>query len=163
MRFDLTPLIKSEGMSKEINYSLDLSEFELVNYRPFKEPILVLGSIFNIGGALVIKATAKTMFNGLCDRCQKEFSLPIFLEFESNIALKETENVRDDTIIASDGMLQIDDIVRENLILSIPSKLLCKDDCKGLCFICGIDLNVQSCKCNKNEFDPRLSVLKNLL
>ncbi len=147
MRLDLTQLIKSQGISKDINYSLDLSNLELFGYYPFKKPIIVEGSVYNICGALVIKATANAIFDGLCDRCQKEFSMPVSVEFESNIALKETGDVGQDTIITNNGMLEVDDIIKENLILSIPMKLLCKDDCKGLCYICGNDLNDKKCNC----------------
>jgi uncharacterized protein len=163
MRLDLTQFIRSEGMKKEFNYLLDLADFELLGINPFSNGVKVAGIVFNIGGALVMKASADAMFHSFCDRCQKEFSMPLSVEFESNIALEETEETGDDTIIVNSGMLDIDEVVRDHLILSIPTKLLCNEDCKGLCFHCGADLNENSCSCVKESIDPRLAALKDFI
>ncbi|MGB9809870.1 MAG: YceD family protein, partial [Caldanaerobacter sp.] len=49
------------------------------------------------------------------------------------------------------------------VILSLPMKFLCKEDCKGLCPICGTNLNYGSCSCKREDIDPRLEVLSKLL
>jgi uncharacterized protein len=63
----------------------------------------------------------------------------------------------------SSGFLQIDNMVRESILLTLPLKPLCREDCKGLCPICGIDLNKSVCSCVKRETDPRWEKLKGLL
>jgi uncharacterized protein len=56
----------------------------------------------------------------------------------------------------------LDEIVTEDVFLNLPAKFLCSDDCKGMCFKCGKDLNSGSCSCEK-DIDPRLEALKQLL
>ena len=69
-----------------------------------------------------------------------------------------------DTIIEVPGMkLDVDELVYTEVVLSLPTKHLCKDTCKGLCDMCGKNLNEGDCDCVKTEIDPRLSALADLL
>ena len=65
-------------------------------------------------------------------------------------------------IITPSMTLDVDSIVREDVLLSLPTKHLCDEDCKGICAGCGVNLNEQECKCEK-EIDPRLAKLRGLL
>ena len=55
--------------------------------------------------------------------------------------------------------MDVDEQLLEMLMLEFPSKLLCRDDCAGLCPRCGKNLNVENCSCNQKETDPRLAPL----
>ena len=59
--------------------------------------------------------------------------------------------------------LNLDELVHADVVLEFPSKFLCKDDCKGICQKCGINLNHEQCCCTDKPIDPRLAVLKDLL
>ena len=61
------------------------------------------------------------------------------------------------------GLEQVDDLVEEDLILDQPSKVLCSEECRGLCPMCGKDLNEGSCDCRRETVDPRLAALQQLL
>jgi uncharacterized protein len=63
----------------------------------------------------------------------------------------------------SSAFFEIDDLVREAVILSVPAKPLCSENCKGLCPVCGTDLNRSTCSCAKKDIDPRWDQLKGLL
>ena len=69
----------------------------------------------------------------------------------------------DDYIETPDFTLELDDVVISDIFLSLPSKNLCRDDCKGLCQICGQNLNNGECSCDKRQTDPRLEILKQLI
>ncbi len=58
--------------------------------------------------------------------------------------------------------IDLDPIVREQVLLALPMRVICRDDCKGLCPSCGQDLNVEKCRCEPRGVDPRLAVLKNI-
>ena len=75
--------------------------------------------------------------------------------------LADEEN--DDYIETPDFTLELDDVVISDIFLSLPSKNLCRDDCKGLCQICGQNLNNGECSCDKRQTDPRLEILKQLI
>ena len=74
-----------------------------------------------------------------------------------------SEESGDDYIEAPDYKLDTDALLRDDILLELPSKFLCKESCKGLCPKCGKNLNEGPCNCNTNETDPRLAVLKQLL
>jgi uncharacterized protein len=73
--------------------------------------------------------------------------------------------VRNDDLDVSiyDGeKIDLTDLVREQILLDLPTQILCQEDCKGLCQKCGANLNEVNCNCEENEIDPRWSALKNL-
>ena len=74
----------------------------------------------------------------------------------------ENEEDDDDYIVVSNRELDLDELVNEEVSLSLPNKILCKDDCKGLCPKCGANLNVKQCNCKK-DVDPRMEALLQLL
>ncbi|MBN1297720.1 DUF177 domain-containing protein, partial [bacterium] len=62
-----------------------------------------------------------------------------------------------------DDRIDICRVIAEQIVLQIPMKTLCSDDCKGLCSRCGADLNAGTCGCDRDSVDPRLAKLKDLL
>ena len=59
--------------------------------------------------------------------------------------------------------LDVDRLIFGELLVSIPGKILCREDCKGLCPVCGTNLNVAECGCDRDVLDPRMSVFKDIL
>ena len=85
-------------------------------------------------------------------------------EFEHWLARElESGDENDDYILVPTGMIDMDELVMTDVTLEIPFQLLCREDCKGLCPVCGSDLNVKTCNCNQKQIDPRLEKLKMLL
>lgn len=62
-----------------------------------------------------------------------------------------------------DGCIDLEEPIKQIVYLSMPMKALCKGDCKGICPMCGINLNTGKCECNDFVIDPRLEKLKTLL
>ncbi|WDU84060.1 YceD family protein [Caloramator sp. Dgby_cultured_2] len=60
----------------------------------------------------------------------------------------------------TEDRINLEDMIIDNIILSYPAKILCSDDCKGLCPVCGKNLNEGQCECLKDVIDPRLEALK---
>ena len=94
-----------------------------------------------------------------CDRCTEPFDLNIFTEFRLVYLFKsrgddEGENLNLIYLSPDDTKINITEEVKEYCMLSIPLKLLCKDDCKGLCTICGINLNIETCDCKREKSNP---------
>jgi uncharacterized protein len=117
---------------------------------------------------LICRGKVKTLAKLECSRCISVYDQPItsnmdfVIDFgESPQELKEEDNYF--VVDPSSGFFQIDSLVRETIILSLPLKPLCSEDCKGLCPICGTDLNKSRCNCERKESDPRWEKLKGLL
>ncbi|MGB8656687.1 MAG: DUF177 domain-containing protein [Candidatus Zixiibacteriota bacterium] len=104
-----------------------------------------------------------------CSRCLTPYerSFSADLDFVVNLSAEpeETDTEEGDYYIAdaSSAFFGIDDLVREAVLLALPLKPLCSEDCKGLCPMCGTDLNRSPCHCVKRETDPRWDKLRGLL
>ena len=129
----------------------------------FPEPVRVRGTIRNTAGVVYSDATVEADLHTVCDRCACEvvrhLSVPMVHTFVTEVENEDT----DDFIILPDMVLDVDALAEEDLVLDLPSKVLCKEDCRGLCPTCGRDLNSGLCGCRQETVDPRLAALKQLL
>ncbi len=98
-----------------------------------------------------------------CDRCASPVSRNFHFQFRHTLVPQLSEESGDDYIEAPDYKLDTDTLLRDDILLALPSKRLCKESCKGLCPKCGKNLNEGSCGCALQEADPRLAALKKLL
>jgi uncharacterized protein len=118
-----------------------------------------------------VRATYKGRFEVLCARCLDPVEHPLDERFdllfrptgadgdasEHSITTSETEI----GYYLRDGVL-LEDVLREQVLLSLPAKTLCREDCKGLCPHCGKHLNSETCDCSETVTDPRWSALSSL-
>jgi uncharacterized protein len=164
MRLGLSQIIDRPGESVSYSVSVDLSDLQYGTSYPVTEPVLASGTVRNTAGVLVMKGLITTCIHGTCDRCaadfDREMEIPIDAVLVTELANEENE---DEWVFPLDGdSADLEDIVRTTFVLNMDSKLLCSDDCKGLCCRCGKNLNDGPCGCQK-EIDPRLAALKQLL
>ena len=118
----------------------------------------------NTAGVLELKGEVMTTLHAVCDRCAAEFVREVRYPVEAVLVSGEVTDSYENPWVfeLEDGCADLDDIVTTALVLNMPSQLLCKPDCKGLCFRCGANLNLGSCNC-KPEPDPRFAALQQLL
>ena len=164
MRLGLSQIIDRPGESISYSAVVDLSDLQYGTCFPVTEPVKASGTVRNTAGVLVMKGEITTCIHGICDRCAAEFDremiIPIDAVLVTELANEENE---DEWVFTLEGdSADLDDIVRTIFVLNMDSKLLCSDDCKGLCCGCGKNLNFETCSCEK-EIDPRLAALKQLL
>jgi uncharacterized protein len=98
-----------------------------------------------------------------CVRCLTDFNLPLHADFTELYAFTSNSITDSDLIFPENGYIHLTTLVREYMLLDMPISPLCKDDCKGLCPVCGENLNEVTCNHDESTIDPRLSVLKSLL
>ena len=164
MLLELRKLMTSPGETLPFETSVDLSDMPFGGCKPVTEPVLAKGQVRNTAGVLVMTGEISTCIHGTCDRCARDFSrevrFPIDVVLVTELADEENE---DEWVFPLEGdSADLDDIVRTVFVLSLDSKLLCKEDCKGICQRCGKNLNDGPCSCQK-ELDPRFAALKQLL
>jgi len=106
-----------------------------------------------------------------CSRCLEPFSVPVDAAFDvlflpaGALAGEGEHEVKDDDLNVSfykDDVIDLADIIREQCYLVLPMKPLCRPDCQGLCAVCGINRNRETCTCQSVWVDPRLEVLRKL-
>ena len=164
MLLGLSKIIDCPGASVSFSTSVDLSSLQYGESYPVSEPVLATGTVRNTAGVLMMKGTVHTPIHGVCDRCaqnfDKEVEIPLDVVLVTELSDEENEDEWVFSLVADSADLE--DIVRTVFVLNMDSKLLCKDDCKGLCCRCGTNLNNGPCSCQK-ELDPRFAALKQLL
>lgn len=154
---DLLPVFDKEGERIELDYRFHPDD------ESFATPVSVTGAVENRTGIVRITATAKFDYAAACARCNKPLLRHATVPVRHILVPELTdEDDSDEYIVVEDRKLDVDALVSEDVYLSIPYRLLCKPDCKGLCSICGADLNEGPCSCEKPT-DPRWDALKDLL
>ena len=164
MLLGLSKIIDSPGASVAFSTSVDLSDLCYGVSYPVSEPVKAEGQVRNTAGVLVMTGLITTCIHGICDRCASDFDreieFPIDVVLVTEMANEENE---DEWVFPLEGdSADLDDIIRTVFVLNLDSKLLCNEDCKGLCHRCGKNLNDGPCNCQK-ELDPRFAALKQLL
>ncbi len=166
MVLDVRPLLRGEKNKLTFDYMLAPIPMDRVS---FKDDAHVSGEITNSAGYMQLHAEAHLAYETECDRCLDAVSGELVLAFERVVADEGTlteeqiEDNVDEYVIVENGKLDIDEQLAEAMLLDFPRKILCSDDCKGLCPKCGKSLNHGDCGCVKKEIDPRLAVLATLL
>jgi uncharacterized protein len=135
------------------------------------EPATVTGKVRRAGNEVFVNGHVETRAEVECDRCLQPVTQPVSADFELEYisgAEYESSSVAELTeaemaVSVFDGhAIDVDEIVKEQVVLAVPTRMLCRDDCKGICPECGADRNQGECSCKENEIDPRWAALKNL-
>ena len=164
MLLGLSKIIDCPGASVPFSVSIDLSDLLYGESHPVSEPVLAEGVVRNTAGVLVMTGSLHTTIHGVCDRCASDFDKFVVFPLDVGLVTElSNEENEDEWVFPLEGdSADLEDIVRTVFVLNLDSKLLCKDDCKGLCCRCGRNLNDGPCNCQK-ELDPRFAALRQLL
>ncbi len=116
-----------------------------------------------------VQGTVNASVEVHCDRCVAPVQIPVNAEFDVTYVPEEVlETTAEATELQADDLtfatyagdeLDLDELAREQLLLALPARHLCREDCKGLCLTCGEDLNTEACHCEAQEIDPRWAAL----
>jgi uncharacterized protein len=118
-----------------------------------------------------LRAAYQGDFEILCARCVEPVALPLSGEFDLLFRPEEADAVAGEHAITPDETeigyyqesgLSLEDVVREQVLLSLPGRTLCKEDCKGLCPRCGQNLNLATCSCGEAPANPQWNALADL-
>ena len=132
----------------------------------------VEGGATRKGEQVRLRGTIKTEVELLCDRCAAPRDAPLAVEFDTSFIPQEVEAGKEENVellpedlglSAYEGdAVDLDELVREQILLALPSRHLCREDCKGLCQKCGANLNDGHCSCGQGGVDPRWAALADL-
>ena len=163
MIIDLKRIFVNENSSLPIEYSLDMSNVDFSGCYPLKKPVKILGAVSNKASLVELDARINYVFEAPCDRCGVDCAEKHTLHIQKSLAPSIEGEESDSILLVPDMKLDLDELVYSEVIVSLPMKHLCKDDCKGICAKCGKNLNEGRCDCPEKEIDPRLSALAELL
>lgn len=159
MKLDLKPIIDVPGAKLDFHYPLDLCDFPWDGPSPLHSPVEVVGAVRNRAGALELDAELSARLYLTCDRCTKAFERDKYVKYKTLLADRLEDDGNEEIVpLDGDALLDLDELFTDVFVLSLDTKNLCKEDCRGLCPGCGADLNVEPCRCKK-QTDPRLAGL----
>lgn len=159
---NLDEIIKEPNLTKQFSFSIDPAEIkELTGYINPSSPILLDLSIRFADDIFYVTGNLTGVLELECSRCMEKVVYEINYPIAEGYSLKPQKD--EDIIILDKSKLELEEILRESLEFAMPVKILCKESCLGLCVNCGSNLNLSTCQCLKDQIDPRLAILKDLL
>lgn len=163
--------INISGLSGGVHqYSLRCSSGDLKLDERFPGEVVVSARLDKTAHEITLHATVTTTGQFTCDRCLDQFQRPIEAEYTVLYVLNgggsrgdESDETFDVQNLSPDeNIIDLGNDVREYVLLAVPIKLLCREDCKGLCPTCGANLNRKQCDCEEASIDPRWAPLQKL-
>ena len=160
-------IIKFSNLSEGTHEFIFEDKVETVGLeQPFFGKFKSFAVLNKLHDQLILSVKSKFKVKYQCDRCGTEFNSVLDSDYQmvylQNEKPADTKSDNVSYLSRTADKIELKDDVREFALLSVPMKKLCKEDCKGLCFKCGADLNKEQCKCDKDEVDPRWKPLMNL-
>ena len=173
--FQIRPLLKDPSLRLPVEATWNIPEVSdgFSTYRCL-EPWDIKGELFYVGmdetGKDVIEFSGcvRTVLRMACDRCLRQVDIPLAVDIRQRFVKGEktdssTSDYDFDYLPIVNDVIDLEDVIHYDVQLNIPAKVLCKEDCLGLCPICGKNLNEGLCECEEDFSDPRWDALKNLL
>ena len=167
-------LIETENLTsngKPFSHEYAPSEFTLddvENDLRLLEDVKVSGRVARDRACVRVTGELQTRVAKSCDRCLTALELPVAVSFDELFVPLEADETRASPVLEAkdlvtsvlDGTtIDMDEVVREQILLATQSRMLCRGDCRGLCANCGANLNEQQCSCVAVEIDPRWAAL----
>ena len=153
MNIDLSKLLQIDGGKKE--YSLD-NVISKINVEDVDHKVEQIGpmilDISNLGDQ-VLEITYSGAADVIipCSRCLEPVRYNVKFEDKRKVDMKQPEEERDD-----------DAFFMDEILLRWPIRVLCREDCKGICSRCGANLNIGACSCKDEVTDPRMAAIKDI-
>jgi len=137
-------------------YAPGALDFQETKFRQ-AEPLAVSAEADLAGKEIRLRGHVSGALETACDRCLEQIRIPVELDFDllyrpmDEIALEEEVEVVENELtigfFSGDGV-NLADVVREQVLLSVPMKIVCRPDCRGLCPVCGVNRNDKECDCS---------------
>jgi len=162
MLLRVTALLGQEGASLPFAASLDWSDVEVNRQYPAQGSVDFTGTVRNVAGMLVLTGALTARMGWICDRCASAFDRDYTLDVEQMLAEELTDEENDEIYLLRDESADLYEVGLTALLLDLDMKVLCSEDCKGLCPTCGKDLNRGACAC-PGPADPRWDALRQLI
>lgn len=161
MKIAVNDLLKNNLSQKEINLQEEIGETKLNGDNiKFVEPVILKGILTNNEGIIRLKGVIEIKLGLNCHRCSKSFTYQDSIDIDE--CYTSAEKVKEDFYGFSGSEIDLSSMIYDNIFTNIPMKILCNNECKGLCGVCGCNKNENDCDCIDKQYDPRLEALLKL-
>lgn len=176
MVIDISEIVSTVGKTVTLNIPIEMETFTLNGCQYdflSKEPVrLILGNI----GKKEISLTGEihAVLSIPCDRCLTEVPVEFSIDLDKTIDFEESDHdlekeeeeeeefSYDELSFLKNHELDVERLVSDEILVHFPMKTLCREDCKGLCPVCGQNLNLGECGCNRESVDPRMAAIQDI-
>ncbi len=166
MFVNLSEFFDLKGKHSEILVHLDTDSFSngYVDYTVVEKGDLKLGIDYLGDDKLSVTGEVDVLLKMSCDRCLQDVNVDVPVSFEYTVVKPDGyHEIDDDEQYFMDGyQMDVQTLVNNEVIMSLPMKVLCKDDCKGLCPVCGTNRNNGDCGCDTFVPDPRMAAITDI-
>lgn len=164
---DISTIVKSINKEADEVVELSLSTFEskLGDYPVLEKSPITLHIANQENKRLLIQGSVDVKLAIPCGRCLEEVPTPIHFEIDKELTITD-EGIIDEEMEETDYLigfeLDVDKLVYAEILVNWPMRVLCKDDCKGICKVCGMNLNKGTCDCESSALDPRMAAIQDI-
>lgn len=164
MLIDISELLSVNGKNVEISVDIEMQRYvsRMCDYEIVKKKPLLI-RLHNTGKrAFMLETTVDITLLMQCGRCLENVEHNLQFNVKKEIDMNESDEEKDELFYISDDKLDIEKLVYNEILVNLPMKVLCSENCKGICNRCGANLNSQTCNCDTTELDPRMSKIRDI-
>jgi len=157
LRISVADLVRRPGLSRTVALHEPVSELGTpVTGVPAEEPVALDLTLERVPDGIVVRGTVRAQWRAECSRCLQEVSGEREVHVDE---LYEPHPLAGETYLLDGDEIDLEPVVRDALLLELPTVPLCRPDCAGLCPHCGTDRNERTCECTVDDTDPRWAAL----
>ena len=167
MIIDISKIVKSinKEVSEEVSIELTSFKSRLGEFPILQKSPVVLTETNQENKAILIQGSVAVTLSIPCGRCLEEVPTQICFDIDKKLditdgALVDEEMEETDYLIGFE--LDVDKLVYAEILVNWPMRVLCKEDCEGICRVCGMNLNKGDCGCQRTELDPRMAAIQDI-
>jgi len=167
MLIDISEIVSCENkeITKEVQFELNSFLSKLGEFPITKKAPIDIRIANRENKRLLIQGEVDLTVSIPCSRCLEEVPTDIHFSIDKELELDGSE-VNDEEMEDTDYLiglnLDIDKLIYGEILVNWPMKVLCKEDCKGICKVCGTNLNKGNCSCQRTELDPRMAAIQDV-
>jgi uncharacterized protein len=163
MKYDLSPLSSQKLSVIEVDTKFMFTDEDALSNSAINtvNPVNVTGTIKPYGNGFKLDICYESTWEYQCGRCLEPVDYVIKGEIIRSI-VKDGNDGDDECVVVESTVIDLYDVIYNDIVLNLPTQVMCDEECKGLCPNCGVNLNTGACECSVDDVDPRLAKLKNL-
>ncbi len=164
MKANISDITRFNGLTLDLEFEEVLKNgAELAEGFIIDKPVSFKGVLTNVNGILQLTGHLSFEYKVCCFRCLKDIEDNMVVRISESYVNDREKAEELDAYTYGGNLLELDKAMEDNVVLNLPLKTLCNQDCKGLCRICGADLNEKQCECIEDSSHPQMEKLKGYL
>ena len=161
MIINLKDFLNSKELHAQYNLIIDKNLLDLDSTIRLIEDVECSADVYKTDDNLYSEVKLSFKHGENCARCNEALENRVVTDF--NVTINGSTAEDDLNVAMIDDKIDLTDLIKQSIYLAKPLKVLCKEDCKGICIKCGSNNNYDECDCNDETIDPRLESLVKLL